>query len=195
VLVILTITFSQREFVILGIHSSGLILEHFRGNFGEAVLNAVHGNPNAYVYLATLDGAYHPHDIRRACEYQVQHGGSRADFLLAFLENAIPVIHASTMTDILARIGTGDEFEVWFPNFSAFSFHTRQPTLSNKIQLATVAFPEMWASRHRGPTPPLEPEDVREWMRANECFKIVAYGEIVGVVQFSNGDTGVSHER
>lgn len=179
--------------MIFEIHSSGLMLEEFRGYFGHAVLKAVQDHPNAYVYLATLDAAYHPHDIRRMCEYTAQHdcdGG----FLSAFLENTVPVVHASTMTDILARIETVADFEDWFPNYSAFSFHTRQPTLSNPIQVAAAANLDMWASRPRMPTS-LKLEGVREWMRANDCFKIVADTEIVGVIQFSNGDTGVRHER
>lgn len=178
----------------MAIHSSGIVINRFQGSFGEAVLDAVEESPDAYVYLATLDGAYHPHDIRRACEYQVKHNGDRSQFLTAFLENTLPFVNAQTMADILASIGTGDEIEEWFPNFSAFSLHRRQPKPTSFIQLPQAAS-ENWVSQKPGQEALFSPEDLGQWMEANDCLKIVAYSEFVGVIQFSNGDTGVSHER
>lgn len=168
-------------------HSNDLQVARFPGSFGEAVQSVLREHPHSYVYLASLDGAFQPTEIVRACKYMIEHQEG-AHVLRPFLESVPPYVRAERMTDIIASVGTGEQFEEWFPAWTAFTFHSQPPNPTSFVQLPLAAVADFWMPRSHRSGPPLAPLEVSEWMRRNECFKLVASNEFIGVISLADNN-------
>lgn len=161
---------------------NGLRLTEFDGSFYNAMVEAVGKFPESIVYAAAWDSDYQVEDLRRDFEGHLEGGGERASFMKVFLENGLTWTTSEGMRDVLETVGSEEDFERWFPDFSAFSFHRRPPAAAAPLQIPLLVCESSWRQAQLPPQFAAMAAQFRTWMLANDCFEVIAFGEFIGVM-------------